>query len=201
MNTAIIVQKHQEVCWQYYKDDPNDNITQSESFKYEIKTTEKTPAIGNTEDFEIAVPLKYFSNFWRTHEIPLINCEINLILTWSEDCLISSVTGATKFKITDTEIYVPVVTLSAEGNEKLLQQLKSGFKRTINWNKYQPKVSPERQNQYLDFFIDPIFQGVNRLLVLSFEDEENSNVHTRCYLPKVEIKDYIVMTDGKNFFD
>ena len=100
--------------------------------------------------------------------MPLINCEINLILTWSEDCIISSATGATKFKITDTNLYVPVVTVSTQDNAKLLQQLKSGFKRTINWNKYQPKVSPERRNQYLNFLIDPSFQGVNRLFVLSF---------------------------------
>ena len=80
----------------------------------------------------------------------LINCEINLILAWSKDCVISSATGATKFKITDTKFYVPVVTLSTQDNAKLLQQLKSGFKRTINWNNYQTKVSTERQNQYLD---------------------------------------------------
>ena len=100
------------------------------------------------------MPLKYLSNFWRTLEIPLINRKINLILTWSEDCIISSATGATKFKITDTKLYVPVVTLSTQDNAKLLQQLKSGFKRTINWNKCQTKVSTERQNQYLDFLID-----------------------------------------------
>ena len=67
--------------WQYYKDDPNDNITQSESFKSKIKITGKTPAAGNTKDVEIIVPLKYLSNFWRTLEMPLINCEVNLILT------------------------------------------------------------------------------------------------------------------------
>ena len=110
-------------------------------------------------------------------------------------------TGATKFKTTDTKLYIPVVTLSTQDNEKLLQQSKSGFKRTINWNKYQPKVSPERQNQYLDFLIDPSFQGVNRLFVLSFENEEDRKVNTGYYLPKVEIKDYNFMIDGKNFFD
>ena len=83
--------------------------------------------------------------------MPLVNCEINLILTWSEDCVISSTTGEKKFKITDTKIYVPVVTLSVQDNAKLLQQLKSDFKRTISWNKYQTKVSTEGQNQYLDF--------------------------------------------------
>ena len=118
--------------WQYYRDDPNDNLTQSESFKYKIKTTGKAPAAGNTKNVEIAVSLKYLSNFWRTLEMPLINCEINFILTWSEDCVISSATGATKFKITDTKLYVPFVTLSTQDNAKLLQQLKQGFKRTIN---------------------------------------------------------------------
>ena len=74
----------------------------------------------------------------------LISSKINLILAWSEGCAISSVTGATKFKVTDTKLYVPVVTLSTQDNEKLLQQLKSDFKRIINWNKYQSKVPPER---------------------------------------------------------
>ena len=69
-----------------YKDDPNDNITQSESFESKIKITGKTPAAGNTKDVEIIVPLKYLSNFWRTLEMPLINCEVDLILTWSKDC-------------------------------------------------------------------------------------------------------------------
>ena len=65
--------------WEYYKDDPNDNITQSESFKSKIKIIGKSPAAGNTKDVEINVPLKYLSNFWRTLEMPLINCEVNLI--------------------------------------------------------------------------------------------------------------------------
>ena len=123
--------------WQYYKDDPNDNITQSESFKSKIKITGKTPAAGNTKDVEIIVPLKYF---WRTLEMPLINCELNLILTWSRDCIITNLTGAGKFKITETKLYVPVVTLSTQVNAKLLQQLKSGFKRTANWSKYESNL-------------------------------------------------------------
>ena len=126
--------------WQYYKDDPNDNIVQSESFKSNIKITGKNPAGGNTKDVEIIVPLKYLSNFWRTLEMPLINCEVNLILTWSKDCVITNSTGAGKFKITETKLYVPVVTLSTQDNAKLLQQLKSDFKRTINWNKYESHI-------------------------------------------------------------
>ena len=133
--------------------------------------------------------------------MPLINCEINLILTWSEDCVISSAVGETRSKITDTKLYVPVVILSTQDNATLLEQLKPGFKRTINRNKYQPKVWTERQNQYLDFLIDPRFQGVNTLFVLTFENEEDRKVHTGYYLPKVELKDYNIMTYGKNFFD
>ena len=121
--------------WQYYKDDPNNNITQSESFTFKIKITGKTPAAGNTKDIEIIVLLKYLSNFWRTLEMLMINSEVNLILTWSSDRVITSSTRAGKFKITDTKLYVPVVILSTQDNAKLLQQLKYGFKRTINWNK------------------------------------------------------------------
>ena len=68
--------------WQYYRHEPNDNLTDSESFKSKIKITGKTAAAGNEKDVEIMVPLKYLSSFWRTFEMPLINCEVNLILTW-----------------------------------------------------------------------------------------------------------------------
>ena len=115
--------------------------------------------------------------------------------------MLSNDTKATTFVITDTKLYVPVVTLSTQDNAKLHEQLKSCFKRTINWNKYQLKISPERQNQYLDFLIDRRFQGVNRLFVLPFENENDRTVHTKYYLSNVEIKDYNVMIDGKNFFD
>ena len=116
----------------YYKDEPNDTITNSESVKSKVKITGKTPADRNTKNVEIIVPLKYSRNFWRILEMPLINCEVDLILTWSKDCVITNSTGAGKFAITETKLYVPVVTLSTQDNAKLLQQLKSGFKRTIN---------------------------------------------------------------------
>ena len=170
----------------------------SASFKFKPKITSVTDADG-TKKVEIMVPLKYLSNFWRTLEMPLINCESILILTWSDKCVLSNDTKATIFAIRGTKFYVPVVTLSTQGNAKLLEQLGSGFKRTISWNKYQPKVSPERQSQYSDFFIDPSFQGVNRLFALSFENQNTRTVHTKYYLPTVEIKDYNVMINGKNF--
>ena len=125
------------------------------------------------------VPLKYLSNFWRTLEMPLINCEITIDLNYSENCVIvptNVAAQATTFSITDTKRYVPVVTLSTQDNAKLLQQLKYGFKRTINWNKYQTKVSTERINQYLDFLIDPSFQGVNRPFVLSLKMKRKEQV-------------------------
>ena len=83
----------------------------TKSFKSKAKITGKTPNDGNTKNVEIIVPLKYLSNFWSTIEMPLINCEVNLILTWSKDCVITNFTGEVKFKITETKLYVPVVNL------------------------------------------------------------------------------------------
>ena len=122
-------------------------------------------------------------------------------MTWSKDCIITNSEGEEKFAITETKLYVPVVTLSTQDNAKLLQQLKSGFKRTINWNKYESSIKTFAQNRYLNYLINPSFQGVNRLFVLSFENENDRTSHSTCYLPKVEIKDYNVMIDGRNVFD
>ena len=106
----------------------------SASFKLKQEITAETADVGR-KVVEIMVPLKYLNNFWRTLEMPLINCELNLILTWFDKCVLSNDTKATAFAITDTKFYVPVVTLSTQDNAKLLPQLKSGFKRTINWSK------------------------------------------------------------------
>ena len=132
-------------------------MTQSESFKSKIKITGKTAAAGNTKVIEIIVPLKYLSHFWRTLEIPLINCEGSLILTWSSTCVISSAAGETKFKITGTKLSIPLVVSSTQDNAKLLQQLKSGFRRTINWNKYQSDPKAYAQNRYLNHLVNPSF--------------------------------------------
>ena len=84
------------------------------------------------------VVLKYLNNFWRTLEIPLITSEINLMLTRYKNWVLSDTAAnqEIKFAITDTKLYLPVVTLSTQDNVKLLRQLKSGFKRTIIWNKH-----------------------------------------------------------------
>ena len=97
------------------------------------------------------VPLKYLSNFWRTLEIPLINCEVSLTLTWSPNYVITNSTSKGKFKITDTSLCIPVVTLSTQDNAKLLEQLKSGFKRVINWNKYLSRPELLTQNPNLNY--------------------------------------------------
>ena len=135
--------------WQYWKDIPavdndgdivifnGDNDTDSLIFKSKI--IGKTDDDGDIENVEIMILLKYLSNFWRTLEMPLINCEVELILTWSENCVIISTNIANQnptFTITETNLHVPVVTLSTQDNAKLLPQLKSDFKRTITWNKY-----------------------------------------------------------------
>ena len=110
-------------------------------------------------------------------------------------------TNTTTFVITDTKLNVPDVTLSTQDNAKLLEQLKSGFERTIKWNKYQTKVSVQAPNLYLDFLVDPRFQGVKKLFVLSLENKDNRTLHTKYNLPTVEIKDYKIMIDGRNFSD
>ena len=189
--------------WQYFRDEPvaDDDIEDSESFKSNKKITGKTPNKDNKKDVEIMIPLKYLSNFWRTLEMPLINCEVNLILTWSSTCVITDSNGAGTFAITGTKLYVPVVTLSTQENTKFLQQLKSGFKRVINWNKYLSKPELLAQNQNLKHLVEPSFQGVNRLFVLAFEGDDNRTAHDSYYLPTVEIKDYNIMINGENIFD
>ena len=123
--------KTSESLWQYYKDDPNGNVADSESFNSKVKIMGKTPEAGNAKDVEIIVPLKYLSNLWRTLEMPLINCEVNLILTWSKDCVITNSEGEGKLAITETKIYVPVVTLSTQDNAKLLEQLNQVLKEQL----------------------------------------------------------------------
>ena len=105
------------------------------------------------------------------------------------------------FAITDTKLYVPVVTLSTKENTKFLQQLKSGFKRVINWNKYLSKRELLAQNPNLNYLVEPSFQGVNRLFVLAFENDDDRTSDDQYYLPTVEIKDYNIVINGENFFD
>ena len=97
-------------------------------------------------------------------------------------------------------LYSCIVTLSTQDNIKPLKQLKSGFKRTINWNRYQYKKTSQAQNRYLDSLVDPTFQGENRIFVLSFERDNDLKSYKQYYLPAVEIKDYNIVKDERNFF-
>ena len=166
------------------------------------------------------MPLKYLGNFWNSLNIPLISCEVSLALSWSETFVITSIEKrlvraaqgdnpavysdspeSATFKIKDCNLYVPVVTLSAEIDNKLLEQLKTGFKMTIKWNKYRSEMSNQNKNNNLNYLIDPAFTNVNRLFVLNFENEDDRTSFSKYYVPIVEIKDFNVLTDGKSFFE
>ena len=144
----------------------------------------------------------------------MINCEESLILTWSENCVLTDTktkitretriaidapTNAT-FKITDVRLDVPVITLSTENGKTLSEQLRTGFKRTIKWNKYRSEMTNQTQNNNLNYLIDPTFTKVNRLFVLSFENKDDRRSFSKYYVPNVQIKDFNVLIDGKSFF-
>ena len=177
--------------WQYCKQIPavdnNDNIVNfgganaTNSFNFKTKITGQASAdnndgnIAGRVDVEIMVPLKHLSNFWRTLEMPLINCEIELILDWSANCVIIYTdvdNEVPTLTTTETNLYAPVVTLSTEDNSKLLPQLKNAFKRTITWNKYLEKPESLAQNANLNHLIESRFQGINRLFVLALENDD-----------------------------
>ena len=125
-------------------------------------------------------------------------------MTWSSTCVLIATNipnQAATFAITDTKLYIPVVTLSTQENTKLLQQLKSGFKREVNWNKYLSKPELLAQNPNLNHLVEPSFQGANRLFVLAFENDDDRTSDEQYYLPTVEIKDYNIMINVENFFD
>ena len=209
---------------------PNKNIIISKSFKYKTSITGSTYNVAasagdydankeGTKKIEIAVPLKQLRNFWKTLDIPLINCEASLSLSWSANCVITSLekrsvaaaqgdnpavyddspTNAV-FKITDCKLHVPVATLSAEDDNKLLEQLKTGFQRKIKWNKYRSEMYNQTKNNNLNYVIDPTFTNVNRLFVLTFENEDDRTSFSKYYVTKVEIKYFNVLIDGKQFF-
>ena len=148
----------------------------------------------------------------------MINCEVELILTWSKNCVLADMTRRNaqgdnpaivaptglEFKITDTKLYVPVVTLSKENDTKLLEQLKAGFKKTIKCNKYRSQMAIQPQSNNLNHLIDPTFTNANRLFVLSFTRNnagDNRDSFSDYYVSNVEIKDFNILIDGKSFFD
>ena len=168
----------------YYRDEPSNPLSSnSESFKYKTSITGNTYNVGEDgydankvgkNETEVVIPLKHLSNFRRVLNIQLINCEVELILIWSKNCVLADMTAANnpptglQFKITDTKLFVPVVTLSKENDTKLLEQLKTRFKKTRKWNKYRSQMTVQPRNNNLNYLIDPTFTNVYRLFVLSF---------------------------------
>ena len=140
--------------------------------------------------------------------MPLINCKIHLELGWSKDYIMSNIAEVTAFKITSTKLYVPIVTLSTKDNVSLTKQLNEGFKRPVYWNEYKSKTETKEANdQTLTRFpLDASFQGVNRLFVLAFNNTDGNanqverNSHRKYFLPRVNITNYNVLIDGKNFY-
>ena len=138
----------------------------------------------------------------------MINCEIELDLTWSEAFLISQILRttavATNPNAKNAKLYVPVVTLSINNNIKFLESIKQGFKRTVSWNKYRSEVATQPKNNNLEYMIDPKFGIINRLFVNSFKLGRNlvkRNNFNRYYLSLAEIKDFNLLIDNKQFFN
>ena len=215
--------------YQFKRDEPPDDnanvANNTANLVYKLKLISGTDD-NNVNNVKLVVPLKYVSNFFRSLEMPLVNCKIDLELTWHKDCMISSANAAAgqvvSFMITNTKLYVPVVTLSTKDNTNLTKQLNEGFKRTIYWNQCVSKLFPEiphKKTGITRFALEAAFQGVNRLFVLAFEDTRANeaadapaprnlvakrvirNSYRKYFVPRVDITSYNVLIDGRNFYD
>ena len=187
----------------------NDLTTNSSSsFKYKVKLL-GNPVLDDgvaKRSVKVVVPLKYLSNFFRSLEMPLINCKIILNLTWKKKCVLSTGAGNAVFIINDTKMYVPVVTLSKEDNKDFIEQQNKGFQRCIYWNEYKTKEINENADanvfKYINF--EPSFQGVNRLFVMAYNrvgGQPTRNGQQKYYLPRIDLEKYNVIIDGRNFYD
>ena len=180
----------------------------SSSFKYKISLLGNPVVADNIarRSVKVVVPLKYLSNFFRSLEMPLINCKIKLNLTWKKECVLSTDAGDAVFIINDTKIYVPVVTLSNEDNKDFIEQQNKGFQRSIYWNEYKTKELTENAdaNVFKYINLDSSFQGVNRLFVMAYNranDQPTRNGQQKYYLPRIDLEKYNVIIDGRNFYD
>ena len=154
--------------------------------------------------------------------MPLIICKVELSLKWIENCVLTtaeigangdatSAVGVT-FKITDTKLYVPVVTLSAEDNVKLVKQLNKGFKRPVCWSRYKVidnkvvEIAAANEEKHIRELLDSSSQGVKRLFVLAYDntadnDQVSDDSFKKYFLPRVKIENYNIEIDGRNFYD
>ena len=191
-------------------DSNNADITVANSKPFAYRAGFVGDVVNNVELVE---PLKYKSNFFRSLEMPLINCKIHLELEWDRNCFLCSDDGAgnnsVTFQITDTKLYAPIITLSTKDTTHLTNLLSEGFKRSIFWNKYKIErhTVDANNNNHWRALLDASFQGVNRLFVLAFNVTAGDaglvsrEVYRKYYLPRVDIKKYNVLIDGRNFYD
>ena len=200
---------------QYKRDEPPEddavaNLTADNlsSFKYKVSLLGNPVLDGNItkRSVKVVVPLKYLSNFFRSLEMPLINCKIKLNLTWKKECVLSTDPGNAVFIINDTKMYVLVVTLSKEDNKDFIEQQNKGFQRSIFRNEYKTKEVNENAdaNMFKYINLDLSFQGVNRLFVMACNranDQPTRNGQQKYYLPRIDLEKYSVIIDGRNFYD
>ena len=189
-------------------------ITAGDDNNTDITNSYRASLVGNAiNNVELVVPLKYTSNFFRSLEMPLINCKIHLELQWDPNCLLCSDDAAgnnnATFQITDTKLYVSIVTLSTKDTIHLTNLLSEGFKRSVFMNEYKVKryTVAANANNHWRGLLDASFEGVNRLFVLAFNVTAgdaglvNRESYRKYYLPRVDIKNYNVLIDGRNFYD
>ena len=212
--------------WGFKRDeiDNNANVTNdgnSPSRKYKTNLIANTEA-DRTKKSQNSFTTKYLSNFWRSLEMPLIICKVELLLKWIENCVLTTApiganadaTGADSatFKITDAKRYVPILTLSAEDKAKLSKLLSEGFKRSIYWNKYKVidnivvSINNANEEKYIRERLDASYQGVKRLFVLAYDNTAGNNQvpfdsFKKYFLSRVKIENYNIEIDGRNFYD
>ena len=184
------------------------NVT---SFKYKASIIGNAEQNGRTIEVKIVVPLKHLSNFWRSLEMPLINCKVELSLNWIEICLLTVANTAT-FKITDAKLYVPIIILSAEDNAKLSKLLNKVFKRPVYCNKYKVidnipvHIAAQNEEKHVRELLDSSWQGVKRLFTFAYDNTANDNqvsvdFYKNYFLPRIKIKNWNIEIDGRNFYD
>ena len=201
--------------YQYKRDEPPEDdavadltADNSSSSKYKINLL-GNPVVANNvarRNVKVVVPLKYLSNFFRSLEMPLINCKIKLNLTWKKESTLSTDVGEAVFIINDTKLHVPVVILSKEDNKDLIEQQNKGLQRSIYWNEYKTKEINEDAdaNVFKYINLDPSFQGVNRLFVMAYSKgagQPTRNGQRKYYLPRISLNKYNIIIDGRNFYD
>ena len=208
--------------WQFKRDEVTDknadlSIDNFQSFKYKAALLAKTANHNDGKSFvkeaKLVVPLNYFNNFWRSIEMPLINCKVYLELNWIEDCILSSDGYSAKFAIKDAKLHVSIITLSTKDSEKLAKQLNEGSKRSVYWNSYETKpANVIEQEKKISELLNASFQGVKRLFVLAYfiaapvgdnpaDNTAGIKSNKKYFLRRGEIKNYNVLIVGINFYD